>query len=378
MARNYVRENVPLSRFGVLVAQLESIVASAAQQPPDPLLCFDLLSDLISAIDEEPKCEDALYSLLTLGAKRPIRHLASIAMARIISKGDGISIYSRASSLQGFLSDGKRSEPQRVAGAAQCLGELYRHFGRKITSGLLETTSIVAKLMKFNEDFVRKEALLMLQNALEGSGGCAAFNAYVEAFRVITRYAVGDKSFVVRIAGARCLRAFANIGGPGLGVAELDTSASLSVKALEDPISSVRDAFAEALGLLLALGLNPEAQVQPRGKGPAPVAKQIEGGLQRHLILPFTRASAPRSKDIRISITLSWVFFLQAIHLKYLHPDSELQSYSIMVMDMLHSENSNDAHAMACVLYILRVGITNQMTEPTQRSFLVFLGRKVC
>ena len=55
MARNYVRENVPLSRFGVLVAQLESIVASAAHKPPDPLLCFDLLSDLIAAIDEEPK-----------------------------------------------------------------------------------------------------------------------------------------------------------------------------------------------------------------------------------------------------------------------------------------------------------------------------------
>uniref|UniRef100_A0A2N9G9W6 Reverse transcriptase Ty1/copia-type domain-containing protein n=2 Tax=Fagus sylvatica TaxID=28930 RepID=A0A2N9G9W6_FAGSY len=125
MAKKYVRENVPLSRFGVLVAQLESIVASAAQQPPDALLCFDLLSDLISAIDEEPKesimlwqrkCEDALYSLLILGARRPVRHLASVAMAMIISKGDPISIYSRASSLQGFLSDGKKSEPQRVAG----------------------------------------------------------------------------------------------------------------------------------------------------------------------------------------------------------------------------------------------------------------------
>lgn len=55
MAKNYVRDNVPLSRFGVLVAQLESIVASAPQQSPDPLLCFDLLSDLISAIEEEPK-----------------------------------------------------------------------------------------------------------------------------------------------------------------------------------------------------------------------------------------------------------------------------------------------------------------------------------
>ncbi|KAL5708608.1 hypothetical protein ACHQM5_019384 [Ranunculus cassubicifolius] len=125
MAKKFVRENVPLSRFGVLVAQLESIVASASQQPPDSLLCFDLLSDLISSIDEEPKesillwqrkCEDALYSLLILGGKRPVRHLASLAMARIISKGDGISIYSRASSLQGFLSDGKRSEPLRAAG----------------------------------------------------------------------------------------------------------------------------------------------------------------------------------------------------------------------------------------------------------------------
>lgn len=72
MARNYVRDNVPLSRFGVLVAQLESIVASSSQQFPDPLLCFDLLSDLISAIDEEPKVTwskrrvFSLYSFLCL------------------------------------------------------------------------------------------------------------------------------------------------------------------------------------------------------------------------------------------------------------------------------------------------------------------------
>ncbi|KAJ6766406.1 PROTEIN SWEETIE [Salix purpurea] len=125
MSKNLVRENVPLSRFGVLVAQLEYIGASASQQSPDPLLSFDLLSDLLSAIDEEPqesillwqrKCEDALYSLLKLGSRRPVRHLASAAMAKIISRGDSISIYSRASSLQGFLSDAKRSEPQRVAG----------------------------------------------------------------------------------------------------------------------------------------------------------------------------------------------------------------------------------------------------------------------
>ncbi|ESQ28765.1 hypothetical protein EUTSA_v10017993mg [Eutrema salsugineum] len=386
MAKSNVSDNAPLSRFGVLVAQLESIVASASQKNPDPLLCFEILSDLISALDEEPKesilvwqrkCEDALYSLVTLGARRPVRHLASVAMAKIISKGDSISIYSRASSLQGFLSDGKRSDPQRVAGAAQCLGELYRHFGRKITSGLFETTVIVTKLVKFNEDFVRQEAFILLHNALEGCGGTAAATAYSEAYRLITRFSTLDKSFVVRIAAARCLKAFSNIGGPGLGTSEFDTLASYCVKGIEDSESSVRDAFAEALGSLLALGMHPEAQVQPRGKGPFPPAKKLEGGLQRHLIIPFTKAVGSRARNKRFGLALSWVFFLQAIRIKYLDPDSELQDYSLHVIDMLRGDSSIDAHALACVLYILRVGVIDQMMEPSQRSFSVFLGKQL-
>ncbi|XP_047954484.1 protein SWEETIE [Salvia hispanica] len=384
MARNYARENMELSRLSVLVAQLESIVASAAHKPPDALLCFDLLSDLISAIEEESKdsvlqwqrkCEDTLYSLLVLGARRPVRHLASVAMANIILKGDSISIYSRASSLQGFLSDGKRSEAQKVAGASQCLGILYRYFGRRIVSGLLETTTIVSKLLKFNEDFVRQEALRMLHNALEGSDGSAASAAYTEAFRVIMRVGVGDKSPRVKIAAARCLKAFANIGGPGLGIGELENCLSYCVKALEDPVKPVRDAFADALGALLALGMNPDAQVQPKGKGTTP--KKLEGGLQKHLAVPFSKVSGPRLKDVRIGISLSWVCFLQAMCLKYLHPDSELQNYAVLVMDMLRSDTSVDAQALACVLYIVRVGMIDQMSEPIQRGFSVFLAKQL-
>ena len=77
---------------------------------------------------------------------------------------------------------------------------------------------------------MRQEALRLLQSALKGSGGSAAASAYTEAFRLITRVGIGDKSFIVRIAAARCLKAFANIGGPGLGVGELDNSASFCVK----------------------------------------------------------------------------------------------------------------------------------------------------
>ncbi len=38
-----------------------------------------------------------------------------------------------------------------IAGAAQCLGSLYQAFGARITSGLLETSNIVMKLMKSSE-----------------------------------------------------------------------------------------------------------------------------------------------------------------------------------------------------------------------------------
>ncbi|KAG6470886.1 hypothetical protein ZIOFF_071966 [Zingiber officinale] len=184
-------------------------------------------------------------------------------------------------------------------GVAHCLGELYRLFGRRVTSGLTETINIAAKLMKFNEDFVRKDALQMLDNALEGCGGSGPFTAYSEAHRIVMRVGVTDKSFIVRLAAARCLKTFANIDSPGLGPAELEGSIVYCLKALVDPTSSVRDAFAEALGGLLALATNPEAQVKRGNKITVP-AQKLEDNLQKHFILPFVKG-----KDLNACCHLS-------------------------------------------------------------------------
>ncbi|PRQ49535.1 hypothetical protein RchiOBHm_Chr2g0123031 [Rosa chinensis] len=70
----------------------------------------------------------------------------------------------------------------------------------------------------------------MRQNALEGSGSSGAASAYTEAFRIFMWFAVGGKSFLVIIAAARCLKAFDIIGRLGLGMEELDNSASFCVK----------------------------------------------------------------------------------------------------------------------------------------------------
>jgi hypothetical protein len=70
-------------------------------------------------------------------------------------------------------------------------------------------------------------------------------------------------------------------------------------------------------------------------------------------------------------------YVVQMIHMKYGTPDSELQNYAVQVTEILQGNASPDPHALACVLYVLRVGVADQMTEPTQREFLVFLGRKL-
>lgn len=71
------------------------------------------------------QCENKLEALLLLGVRPPNRRLASQAMVELISKGENISIYSRANGIQGWLSDfvDKKKDP------AAYIGERYENAG---------------------------------------------------------------------------------------------------------------------------------------------------------------------------------------------------------------------------------------------------------
>lgn len=70
-------------------------------------------------------------------------------------------------------------------------------------------------------------------------------------------------------------------------------------------------------------------------------------------------------------------FFLQAIRLRYLHPDSELQSFAVQVIDMLHTDGTVDAQALVCftksAISILYTGIPVQHFKSTFRSTVELL-----
>lgn len=45
--------------------------------------------------------------------------------------------------------------------------------------------------------------------------------------------------------------------------------------------------------------------------------------------------------------------YFQAIRLKYMHPDTELQNYLVQIMDMLRTDSSVDAQSLVIPYYFV-------------------------
>nr|PNR47833.1 hypothetical protein PHYPA_012306 [Physcomitrium patens] len=99
-------------------------------------------------------------------------------------------------------------------GTAQCLGSSFKGFGKKITLGLVETSSIVEGLWKVTR---RQAGLQLLPVAFEGSGGGGLLPANVGAIRMLFKVGVNVKLKAYRTAVAGYLRPVAMTGGPGVG-----------------------------------------------------------------------------------------------------------------------------------------------------------------
>ncbi|KAL2329485.1 hypothetical protein Fmac_017066 [Flemingia macrophylla] len=378
-----------LSRVTLLITQLRSMLHAASKESLDTNYCMDLLNKLTIDIQESnPQpillclklCKREVYSYNGSGARVPVFERQSVYVISFSGKHDNIGMTNlikvRNSTLHGWRRTQKLVNEICVLGALLNLKEKYLIFREEDTKGRILITDVFTQLLSIHRDGRRQIHGHELGDMLSNCFGVCSFNTLEELLELRGRTTL-SKSFYVKIFFFDLLKNFKNFNGKGLGISLLSVRHLFCYTAARYPVSSVRDAFAETLGSLLALGMNPEAQVQPRGKNPLPQGKKQEGGLQKHLILAFTKASGVKSRDVRVGLTLAWVFFLQVIRIKYLLPDSELQHFALQVMEMLRAETSVDAHALACVLYVLRVAVTDQMTEPTQRSFLVFLGKQL-
>ncbi|KAK9820084.1 hypothetical protein WJX72_005985 [[Myrmecia] bisecta] len=327
----YVDEEEALP-FHIWVAELELLTGNAkGPRKVDPVACFELLQKLLVTIDRtervklkeyQRRCEDALMEILLKGTAPPVRRLIGACLSRMYSVGDSLPLYARVSSLQQFLASKEalgRSVPEEVrVGALECLATLCYSHGRSLASGMPESMALAVKhCTKYAEPGVRYACLNLMAAVVEGLG---EFDRNVtalqtEALKAAERSAKDPGYAHIRAAAAAVYRAVARAGGAALwawGGSACEEAVRICIAALDDPSRAVAEAFAIALGEIAAAGKSNPA------------------------------LDAVRALDKKAS---------------------KKAALEKLLADLF-------TNCLACVLYVLRVGVIEQLGESGQRLML--------
>ncbi|KAL4431040.1 hypothetical protein ABPG75_006296 [Micractinium tetrahymenae] len=414
----YVDEEALLG-FKIWVAELELLVGNArGRAKPDQAQCFQLLQKLVVTLDrcERPevreyqrRCEEAVVDILLKGAPPPVRRLICQVLAKLYAVGDQLPLYSRVSSLQLFLGTKEAFSKDTLEdirlGALECMAVLYYAQGRFLSIGVQETVVVAAKYCtaKHLGERTTQAALGVLAAAVEGVGGGHRHAQAVQAdvFRCVERL-LGQRELSVetRLACASVLRALGACGGAFLWASSLagfEAVKALCLAGLEDGAHAVRAAFAQALGTIAVAATSDAARdsvraLEKRPKYAAAQDKALADVPTACLTTPFVEAASYSNRASCTALAQAWVTYLAACR-----GGMEEQAFvelALRVLEMLGAAclaagsyqeasivpgegelgmgtgSGERPHAQACVLYVLRVGVIEQLGESGQRLLL--------
>ncbi|KAL4425068.1 hypothetical protein ABPG77_010382 [Micractinium sp. CCAP 211/92] len=414
----YVDEEALLG-FKIWVAELELLVGNArGRAKPDQAQCFQLLQKLVVTLDrcERPevkeyqrRCEEAVVDILLKGAPPPVRRLICQVLAKLYSVGDQLPLYSRVSSLQLFLGTREAFSKDTLEdirlGALECMAALYYAQGRFLSIGVQETVAVAAKYCaaKHLGERTTQAAVSVLAAAVEGVGGGHRHAQTVQAdvFRCIERLlGQRDLSVETRVACASVLRALGACGGAFLWASSLagfEAVKALCLAGLEDRSHAVRAANAQALGTIAAAATSDAAResvrtLEKRPKYAAAQEKALADVSTACLTTPFVEAASYSTRASCTALAQAWVTYLSACRTGM--EEQAFAELALRVLEMLGAAclaagsyqeasivpgegelgmgtgSGERPHAQACVLYVLRVGVIEQLGESGQRLLL--------
>ncbi|CAL8466413.1 g5949 [Coccomyxa elongata] len=413
----YVDEEEALG-FHIWVAELELLVGQArgSKQGVDPVAAMELLQKLQVTIESSDKarireyqrrCEDALEDNLLKGTAPPVRRLICACLVRLYSVGDSLPLYSRVASLQTFLGSKEalnRSLPVPARlGALQALAALACGHGRSLASVAPESLALGAKhAARQSEAPVRIAALQLMAAVVGGLGGGDRNSASVqaEALKAVSRVAKDGANSEARLALAGVVRAVAQAGGAALWAANgrpYEDAAALCVGFLDDPMRAAGDAAGAALGDFVAAAASDAAAEAIKALEKKPAKRAALEKLQAEaftacLVDPFVEAAkTDRRRSLR-ALSQAWLAYLT--HVQKKGDEGALVDLAVKAIEMLAqlgnaatdraASASSGAEAdagqglgsgevpaaQAAVLYVLRVGVIEQMGETGQRLLL--------
>ena len=415
--------------FKIWVAELELLVGSTRRQrKPDADEAYRVLQKLAVTMDRanrseikeyQRRAEDALIDILLKGVPPPVRRLICEILGRLYSQGDQLPLFSRVSSLQLFLgtkeaTSKETSEDVRL-GALELMTALYYFQGKSLTIGVSETANIVARYFGRNSSIpTRRAALRLLASAIEGVGGSHrdAQAVQIAALKVIERL-LKEKELEepLRQGVANVLRAIGSAGGGQLWANNLywyEFSRITCMSGIHDCSSAaVRKSYASALYSIAFASTSEEAKKSISAAGSKKKhqdtqAQALEAVPDQCLLIPFAEAAARGDRLACCSIAQAWNQYLISqklacgededlflIHaLKPVHalslacslagstpePQGKSGGLSDLGIGTAHGERP---HAQACVLYIMRSAVVEQLGESGQRLLLDKLVKSI-
>ncbi|PRW58658.1 HEAT repeat-containing 5B isoform X2 [Chlorella sorokiniana] len=407
--------------FKIWVAELELLVGNArGRTKPDPVQCFQLLQKLVVSLDRasrpevkefQRRCEEAAVDVLLKGAPPPVRRLICQALAKLYLAGDQLPLYSRVSSLQLFLGTreafSKDMHEDVRLGALECMAALYYAQGRFLSIGVQETVAVAAKYCAARHlgERALQAALNVLAAAVEGVGGGHRHAQAVQqdVFRAVERLlsAREPPSSDVKQSCANVLRALGACGGAFLwanSLAGFEAAKALCLAGLGDADAAVRAAFAQALAAIAVASSSDAAKdscraLEKKPKYKAAQEKALGDVPTACLTTPFVEAASYSNRPVCTALAQAWVAYLTAVRAGGMEEQSFVDS-ALRVLEMLGAAclasgsyqeasivpgegelglgtgSGERPHAQACALYVLRVGVIEQLGEGGQRLLL--------
>ncbi|KAI8784582.1 HEAT repeat-containing protein 5B-like isoform X1 [Biomphalaria glabrata] len=360
-----------------------------------PVFVFEWLRFLDKVLSASQKSDikgsqkrlvEQLTSQISESPGPPTRKLLARCLALIFSVGDTFDLFETINKCNDIIKskdDSPSYLPSRLAAIA-CLGAMYEKLGRMTGRSYEDTVQSLIKSLKNAESQGRFEIMQTLEKLVSGLGS-AGSSTHKDIYKAC-RQAMTDRSMAVRQAAAKCMNELVN-EVPFMSTTELETVASLCIRALDGSNYDVRCTIAKLLGNLMATAQAPK---QPTAKvKPArleDVLALLASGFIKGSLGGFLKTSAagdmikgsnPVNREIRVGITHAYVEFIRCMGGLWL--ERNISIFLTHVLDLVANPKATPSHvdavyARKCVQFIMRSVIGGMLGEKAQ----IAAAKEIC
>ncbi|CAL1542615.1 unnamed protein product [Lymnaea stagnalis] len=349
----------------------------------DKVLAASQKSDIKGS---QKRLVEQLTTQITESPGPPTRKLLARCLALIFSVGDTFDLFETINKCNDIIKskdDSPSYLPSRLAAIA-CLGAMYEKLGRMTGRSYEDTVQILIKSLKNAESQGRFEIMQTLEKLVCGLGS-AGYNTHKDIYKAC-RQAMTDRSMAVRQAAAKCMNELVNEAA-FMSSTELETVASLCVRALEGSNYDARCTIAKLLGNLMATAQTPKQQNSKlKSARLEDVLALLASGFIKGAVGGFLKASSagdmikgsnPVNREIRVGITHAYVELIKNMGGLWL--ERNISVFLNHVLDLVANPRATPSHvdavyARKCVQFIMRSVIGGMLGEKAQ----IAAAKEIC